>query len=141
MLLVLSCMFYDYSMSYRFYNPNPLHKRTTDCVIRALSKALHMDWEQVYVNAAMQGFDFAEMPNTGHVWRALLRRMGFRSYAIPDTCPDCYTVEDFAKDHTEGTFVLAIGGVINHVVCVENGDWYDTFDCGDEIPFFYMRKE
>lgn len=125
-------------MSYVFYNPNPRKKRTADCVIRALTKALDMSWEQVYINAASRGFEIAEMPSAGHVWRSILRGHGYQSYIIPDECPDCYTVEDFCREHREGTYVLA---TVNHVVTVINGDYYDTWDCGDEIPLFYMRKE
>ena len=27
-----------------------------------------------------------------------------------------------------------------HVVCVQNGDWLDTWDSGDEVPLYYWQK-
>lgn len=135
-------VFYDYSMSYVFYNPNPRHRQTGDCVPRALSKALDMDWEQAYILLASEGFDLALMPDKGSVWRRVLKQHGYKSYLIPDTCPDCYTIKDFAQDHPYGVYVMAIEGEPNHVVTISNGDWYDTWDSGDEVPTYYMtRKE
>lgn len=78
------------------------------------------------------------MPSANHVWGAYLRRHGFRRYALPDVCPDCYTVADFCRDHPSGVYVLALSG---HVVCVEDGDYYDTWDSGAEVPAYYWQKE
>lgn len=128
-------------MGFVYYNPNPKHKRTSDCVVRAVARALNTDWKQAYMNVTAQGLKLAEMPESGVVWRSLLRERGFKTYVIPDSCPDCYTVRDFCMDHPIGKYVLAIGGKPNHVVTVVSGDWWDTWDCGDETPFFYMRKE
>lgn len=81
----------------------------------------------------------SDMPSANHVWGAYLRRCGFVRQIVPNECPDCYTVADFCRDHPEGLFVLAISG---HVVAVEDGDWWDTWDSGNEIPVYYwMRKE
>ena len=57
---------------------------------------------------------------------------------IPNTCPDCYTIADFCNDHPYGTYILATG---THVVAVIDGDYYDTWDSGNEIPIFYWQKE
>ena len=67
-----------------------------------------------------------------------LRSRGFDRDMIPNSCPDCYTVADFAAEHPEGTYILALSG---HVVCVQNGDWIDTWDSGGEIPLYYWHKE
>jgi len=128
-------------MSYVFYNPNPLHKRTTDCVIRAVARVLNLDWQQAYINLMSHGLEMAQMADTAPVWKSFLRGFGFRTHIIPDTCPDCYTVKDFCADHPDGSYVLAINGHTDHVVAVVNGDYYDTWDSGDEVPVFYMRKE
>lgn len=56
----------------------------------------------------------------------------------PNTCPDCYTVADFCADHPRGVYVLALS---SHVVCAENGSYFDTWDSGNEIPLFYWAKE
>lgn len=128
-------------MAFRFYNPNPKHRRTTDCTVRALCRVLGMDWEQAYINLFSRGLEMSEMPEVGTVFKSVLRDHGFRMHIVPDSCPDCYTVADFAKDHPEETCVAAIDGRTNHVVAVVNGDWYDTWDSGEETVSFFMRKE
>lgn len=120
------------------YNANPEKKRTTDCVIRALSTILGQTWEETYTDLYYQGLIMREMPSANSVWNAYLRSKGFVREVIPNTCPDCYTVEDFCNDHPEGDFILALDG---HVVAVKNGDAYDTWDSSQETPLYYWRKE
>ena len=89
------------------YNPNPTGRNNVqDCAIRAVAKALNTDWETAYAKLSMNGFAMGDMPNANSVWGALLRQNGFYREAIPNTCPDCYTAADFAKDHPKGTYVL-----------------------------------
>lgn len=124
-------------MGYAEYNPNPAGKSVGDCTVRAISKALDQTWEETYAGICLQGFEMKDMPSSNAVWGAYLRRNGFRRYVIPDTCPDCYTVEDFAIEHPRGTYILALSG---HVVCVRDGDWHDTWQSGNEIPLYYWER-
>ncbi len=124
-------------MSHKRYNNNPNGKRVGDCTVRAISKALGQTWEQTYVGLALQGFLMGDMPSADHVWGAYLRKNGFVRRILPDTCPDCYTVEDFAADHPRGVYLLAIPG---HVVCVADGDYYDTWDSGGEVPVYFWER-
>ena len=120
------------------FNPNPDKKLVGDCVIRAVSKVTNQDWKTVYINIALQGFMMRDMPTSNAVWGAYLYSQGFKRAVIPNTCPDCYTVKDFCKDNQKGIFLLATG---THVVAVENGNYYDSWDSGDEIPIYYWRRE
>lgn len=121
------------------YNPNPTGRSVGDCSIRAITKALDIDWESAYVLIAVNGFAMGDMPSSDSVWGSVLRQNGFYRKAIPDTCPDCYTAEDFAKDHPKGTFVLGFGG---HVATVRDGNIYDSWDSSQEIPqFVWYKKE
>lgn len=125
-------------MSYASYNANPIHKRVGDCTVRAISKALNQDWQRTYVELAFEGFIMCDMPSSNAVWGAYLRGKGFTRRIIPENCEECYTVADFAADHPEGTYILAISG---HVVCVEDGNYFDSWDSGDEIPLFYWERK
>lgn len=120
------------------YNPNPVHKRVGDCTVRAISKALDQDWETTYVGLALQGFIMSDMPSANHVWGAYLHSKGFERYIISDGCPEGYTVADFAQDHPDGVYILAISG---HVVCVCGGSWWDTWDSGNEVPLYYWKRK
>lgn len=121
-----------------FYNPNPDKTLVGDCVVRALCKVLNEDWETVAVRLSIKFITEHDMPSSNRIWSSLLTDKGFKRHIIPDTCPDCYTVKDFCIDNPTGLFLLAIG---EHVVAVENGDYYDTWDSGDEHPIFYWSLE
>ncbi len=121
-----------------YYNPNPQNKLVGDCVIRAICKLTDRDWEDVYLDIALQGFMMHDMPTANHVWGTYLKENHFVQSLLPNTCPDCYTVKDFCVDFPKGTYLLAIG---NHVVAVQDGNYYDAWDSGDELPIFYWQKE
>ena len=124
-------------MAYRFYNPNPRGALVGDCVIRALSKVFKTSWEKIYIDLSLFGFSMGDIPNSNAVWGSYLKSKDYMCFTIPNTCPDCYTVKDFCEDHPEGTFVLATG---THVIAVIDGDYYDAWDSGLEIPTYYWRK-
>lgn len=121
------------------YNPNPTGRRVDDCAVRAVAKALGIDWEEAYAKLAMNGYAMGDMPHANSVWGAVLRQNGFYRQAIPDRCPDCYTAEDFTKDYPKGTYVLGFG---NHVATVIDGTLYDAWDSSKEVPqYFWYLKE
>ena len=121
------------------FNPSPTGRRVGDCAVRAVAKALDVDWEKSYMMLAANGFGMGDMPSSDSVWGSVLRQHGFYREAIPNTCPDCYTVSDFCKDNPKGVYVLGFGG---HVATVVDGDLYDSWDSSDEIPIYvWYRKE
>lgn len=127
-------------MSYAYYNPNPAGRRSVgDCTVRALSKALGQTWEETYVGLALEGFTHGDLPNADSVWGPYLKAQGFTRHWMPDQCPDCYTVSDFAADHPQGTFILSMPG--RHVVSVVDGRYFDSWDSGDECPSYYWIKD
>lgn len=77
-----------------------------------------------------------DMPDSNYVWSEYLYHHGFIRTPIPDTCPQCMTVRTFCELHSEGSYILAIDG---HVVAVVDGNYYDTWDSGDEIPIYYWK--
>jgi hypothetical protein len=116
-----------------YYNPNPEKKNVGDCTIRALSKALGQSWEKTYIGVVLQGYQMGDMPSANHVWGAYLREHGYRrNLAEEDT-----TVNSFADGNPEGTYILALSG---HVVCVQDGTIYDTWDSGNEIVLYFWEK-
>ena len=123
---------------YQHYQPNPKRIQTDDCVIRALTKALDVDWDTASVYAIVQQIRDSDLYVKNYVWGNLLLRNGFTKHHIPDTCPDCFTVENFAKEHPQGLYILGTG---EHAVAVVDGNWYDTFDSGAMIPIVYYEKE
>lgn len=120
------------------YNPNPSGRRVGDCAVRAISAALGVDWETAYALIAAKGFALADLPSSDSVWGATLRDHGFLREAIPNSCTDCYTAGDFAREHPDGIYVLGFGG---HVATIKDGVLYDSWDSSREIPQFYWYRK
>lgn len=120
------------------YNPNPTGRMVGDCAVRAIAKALGVTWEDAYYMISDNGYVMGDMPSSDSVWGSVLRQNGFYRHSIPNSCPDCYTTEDFAKDHPKGVYVLGFGG---HVATVKDGYLYDSWDSSNDIPQYYWSKE
>lgn len=118
-------------------NPNPVGRKVGDCSVRAVAIALGVDWETAYAMIVANGLAMGDMPSSNSVWGAVLRQYGFKKEIIPNTCPDCYTIADFARDNPRGVFVLGTG---SHVATVIDGDLYDAWDSSNEVPLFVWRK-
>lgn len=127
-------------MSYSYYNPNPAGRRSVgDCTVRALSKALGKTWEEAYTGLALEGFLRGDLPNADDVWGPYLKKHGFTRHLIPEDCPEPYTVEQFAEEHPQGTYILSMPG--RHVVAVVDGTYFDSWESGRETPSYYWSKE
>lgn len=63
------------------YNSNPDQKLVGDCVIRALSKILNLDWERIYMEVCIQGFMMHDMPSSNNVWGGYLFTKGYRRFS------------------------------------------------------------
>lgn len=121
------------------YNPNPTGRKVGDCAVRAIAKALSIDWETAYNLIASNGFAMGDMPSSDSVWGSVLRQNGFYRKSIPNYCPDCYTVKEFCRDNPKGVFVLGFGG---HVATVIDGNLYDSWNSLNEIPVYvWYRKD
>ena len=124
-------------MSYVYYNPNPHSKSVGDCVVRAISKVMHQTWDKTYIELCVEGYLMKDFGDSNNVWDSYLRGCGFRRMIIPNTCPDCYTVREFCYDHPNGSYIVATG---SHVVAIIDGNYYDSWDSGNEGPiYFYSR--
>lgn len=123
---------------FRSFNPNPRTAKVGDCAVRAIAKALDIDWYQAYVMLANEGLAQCDMPSANNVWGAVLRQNGFHRASIPAECPDCYTVGDFIREYPNGIYVVALK---NHVVTVIDGVLYDTWNSIDENPIYFWRRE
>lgn len=125
-------------MSFIPTNPNPCGSYVGDCVVRALSIALGQSWQETYVELSIQGLALCDMPSANKVWGELLKSYGFHRHIIPDTCPQCYTIKDFAGEHFKGIYVVCTG---THVCTIIDGNVYDSWNSLDEQPIFYWSKD
>lgn len=124
-------------MSYVVYNPNPLGLSVGDCVIRAISKITGLSWKQTYIELMVLGYAMGDMPSANRVWSQYLENIGYEKKLLPKNCSNCYRVKDFCYNNPKGKFVVATG---DHVVAVVNGDYYDSWNSGNELLSYYFER-
>lgn len=126
-------------MGFIRYNNHPYQDDIDDCVIRALATFFDTTWDKAYLMLISQGYKMKLFPNNRNdVWGTLLHEMGCDFAYINFTCPNCVTVEKFADAHPHGRYIL---GTTTHAIAVIDGNYYDTWDSGQEYPVYYFTKK
>ena len=121
-----------------YVNPNPCRQEEPDCVVRAVCTATGQDWDTVHWDLCILSHYECTMPSVNWLWDLYLRRNGFEKFLLPESCPECVTVREFARRFPHGTYVIGTG---THAVCVRNGDWLDALNSQDEVPTYFYRKK
>jgi len=131
-------------------NLNPYGLDTGDCVIRAITLALKYNWFMVHDELSFLSRKMGDMPSSNRVWKTYLINKGYKEEAAQNTCPNCLTVDRFCKQHPRGRYILSTAEYTKardnlivtgtHVVAVIDGDYYDAWDSGADVPlsFFYI---
>lgn len=118
-------------------NPNPAKKHVPDCVIRAICIALNKPWlevsDELYFQFARREYSVTCDDN---IWGHYLYSLGFEPFLLPSTCPKCVTVNEFTKMYPKGVYIIGTG---KHAVAIIDGNYYDSWDSGNEIPSFFWR--
>lgn len=122
---------------FQYCNLNPRGLRVGDCVVRAISKALDQSWESTYMELSIQGFLMGDLLAANSVWGEYLKGKGFSREMIPNECPECYCIDDFAAEHHEGAYIVGTG---THATAVIDGVIYDIWDCSGEAPLYYYER-
>ena len=120
---------------YIYHNANPSGKNTGDCVIRAISTITGLPWRQGHWNLAMISNDEYQMMDDNVVWHEYLVRLGFK--IKPVNWP-CAQIRQFCRCFPGGRYILGTG---KYVVAVIDGNYYDTWDSGNEYAVFYWKLE
>lgn len=114
-------------------NPNPCGRFVGDCVIRACSIVLDQSWEQTYLELCIVGFMECDMPSANHVWGKYLESKGFKCQPYMGN-----NIRETASQLRDGRYILATG---EHVVAVIDGNYYDAWDSGGEIPIYIWKEK
>ncbi len=133
------------------YNNNPKGLKVGDCVIRAIALALDYNWFMVHDELSFLSRKMYDMPSSNRVWKTYLKNLGLKEVKIDNICPNCFTVEEFTYLYPKGTYILStceykkafnIVVTATHLICVKDGNYYDTWDSGKDIPlsFFYVGE-
>lgn len=126
-----------------YYQPNKkdLKDKYGDCTIRALSKALDVSWLEAFdliipLCREYQVSNIFDAPSS--IAREMVEKLGFKYTGVSNKKGmKRPTVDSFAKDHPEGTFIL---NVAHHEVACVDGKYYDTWDCGECSMYGWYEK-
>ena len=122
---------------FKYYQPNPKGE-CGDCVVRAVSKAIREDWEDTYTILSLTGKSLYRMPNERDTYSVVLENYGFKYHGISNAKGSRRPkVSDFARKH-KGIAVLRLA---NHLVAVEDGYYWDIWDCGRKSLYGYWDKD
>ena len=119
-----------------FQNPNPKKKIVPDCVIRAICIALQLSWYEVFDILSELARAECSVTCDDQLWGKLLYRMGFTPFAIPLNLPTSITIKQFCKMFPHCRYIIGPG---SHAVAIIDGNYYDSWDSGNEIPSFFWR--
>ena len=114
------------------FNPNPKQKKIGDCTLRAYCAAFNISWEEAFDIASEIAKENSSMIQ--YVSDKVLQEH------FECTVDDKYnkkvikpkervTVGEYATTHPYGIYVL---GMRNHLVTLRNGEYWDSWDCGDK---------
>lgn len=117
-------------------NANPADRIVGDCVIRAIAVATGKPWQEVYDELYAVGRISFDMMSSNEVWGLYLYRLGYEPFLLPESCPECITVRDFARMFPRGRYIVGTG---NHAVAIVNGNYIDTWDSGKLSPSYYFK--
>lgn len=127
------------SKNYKYYQPNKkdLKDKYGDCVIRALTKALNMEWLQVFDEMQPISREMQVPFNCRPCYEKYMESKGLKYTGISNKKGTKRpTVETFAKDHKAGTYILRVA---RHLVTVVDGIYYDTWDSGGKSLYGYWE--
>ena len=111
---------------YVYYNRNPHNINEEDCVCRAISTAMDMDYYDVADLLALNG----ESQSCDMLTKSCYRRVLERKFGLKSHYGNGKTVNEVARMYPYNRVIMR---VYAHLTCSLYGKVYDTFDCTDEM--------
>lgn len=109
---------------YRFYNANPKGLFTDDCVIRSISVAEGITWDECQRKLSYLSNKEAKILNDVSFVEDYLDKRYTRK------CYENVTVGEFAKNCPKGHFLVTMSG---HITAIIDNVIVDTFDCSKRM--------
>ena len=127
---------------YVYYQPNKMDVKDKygDCTIRAISKVFNCEWIDAFKKTLPLCEKYQLLPNyiffAGHE-KEVAEILGLTkgTITVKKGCKRP-TVEQFAKEHPSGSYIVKVA---HHVVAVVDGKYYDTWDSGRKSLYGYFK--
>lgn len=144
---------YQDTSTFHYFNANPKNKVGDDCVVRAISTALHQSWEQTVRELTEVGIKYGYVLNDPHTYKRYLKDKGWIMQKQPRKEDNTkYTGDEFCKILQKdilsvgNTVIANIGG--QHIVCIKETDdmlglhkIHDIWNCTDYCIGNYWIKQ
>ena len=126
-------------MSFRYYNAHPLKRAVYDCTKRSISLTTGIPYRELEKGMSehkkITGVRF--FYNTPNPQSYMENVLGFPKRSLYKKSDDSHiTVEEFAKAHPDGRYIVSISG--HWTACID-GIVYDTWDCCKEEVLSYYE--
>ena len=121
-----------------YANPNPVRDDEPDCVVRAISIATGLSWDEVHRELSEMSREMGTMPSVNWLWGLWLKKHGFEAFSLPESCPECTTVGEFCRRYPEGTYIIGTG---SHAVCIRDGNAYDSWNSLGTVPTYFFKQK
>ena len=127
------------STVFRYYNNNPHHKHTEDCVIRAIAAGTGDSWEDTARKLFEYMIKTGHMLNTPELYGEYLQSIGWVKQKQPmDSNKKKVKVKDFVSQ-CDGCAIIHVGKT--HVSYVSAGKVWDIWNCENEIVGVYWTPK
>lgn len=118
---------YPNTKTFTYYNRNPHNKVSGDCVVRAISFALDVPYNDLVMDIAMYqcntGVDIRY--NKEDIY--LKKKFGIMKQPMLRHHDNTrYTLKEFIRRFPKGTYIVKM---IHHLTVVKDGVCYDIWDC------------
>lgn len=129
---------------YHYYQPNKkdLKDEQGDCTIRALTKFFNVSWVEAFDMLVTYARETQTIINSLNNIKLCLEDKGVPYVSVyKPKDKKKTTVSSFVKQNKTGTFILYVrSGFRTHLLCCQDGQYFDTWDCGDKIVYGYWKK-
>ena len=109
---------------YRYLNVEPNEERLQDCVIRAITLALAINYDDIVQALAQNGTDMACDSINVDCYSNLIENLGYYTRHVKDL-----TVGDIADMFKDKVLIIRVQG---HLTCAIDGCIYDIWDCREK---------
>lgn len=126
-------------MKYTFFNNNPKGRKTTDCVVRSISKAMNQSWEDTLMDLFNHALQYGVMLNEKTCYDKYLQANGWTKCKMPRHQDNTrYTVREFLTENPKGIFIMSVA---RHLTVGIDGELLDTWNCSSKSLGNYWTQE
>ena len=125
-------------IKYTNENVNPKNKKTTDCVVRALTKATGRPYKDVFMELVALSLKTGYFLNEKRLEDKFLEANGFVKMKQPRKSDNTkHEIGEIDKLIKGGTVIIRCA---HHLTCVKDNVLYDTWDCRHKcISNYYIK--